>query len=312
MDPNQPSQSPTRSASDDSYSVVSDSDILDAQSEQITAKALSQPVSIGKPAAAKGMTELHDDLKLEMSHLIAERNEALQKAKEHEAAKKTAEEFISEQLCALSKKTGHSISDVSTLVTKYEESQNFAKTVIEVYYKRQHEMYLDKSAEVSKLKRELISQTESSEKKLATLNNEVISLQEQVHLDESETKALRTGLKEMEAELVLLKEREAELAIEVDTLKNEKASMWAHTDMQHLREQVKELRDEIEGLNVEVAKLEADKEDMQEGLKEGGAEAKLKLHNARCRGRRLKKQRDNARAAKGGSAPASTVIGSGW
>lgn len=302
----------TQSASDDSYSVVSDSDILDTQSEQITANALSQPVSIGKPAAAKGMTELHDALKLEISQLIAERNDALQKAKEHEAAKKTAEESTSEQLCALSKKTGHSIGDVSTLVTNYEESQNFAKTVIEVYYKRQYELYLDKSAEVSKLKRKVINQTESIEKKPATLNNEVIHLQEQVHLGKSETEALRTSCDEIETELGLLRGREAELQIEVDTLKNEKASMWAHADMQHLREQVKRLGDKIEGLNVEVAKLEADKEDRQKELKEDVTEAKLKLHNARCRGRRLKKQRDNARAAKGGSGPASTSMGSDW
>lgn len=239
-------RSPSQSASDDSYSVISDSEILDLQSEQATANASFQPASLPETSAAVDCkTELHDALRLEIFHLTAEQDEALQKAKEHEAAKKAAKESIHEQLYALSKKTGHTISDIPTLINKYDENSKFAKTVVEVYYKGQVEKNHDKSREISKLKRDIAAKTESSDKELSALKDEKASMQEQIQVDALIFAVLQTDSQDMEKEIVSLREQNAELTAEVAFLQSEESSTesWAHPDLKVQRKRVKDLKE---------------------------------------------------------------------
>ncbi|KAK5945845.1 hypothetical protein PMZ80_003053 [Knufia obscura] len=372
--PEQSVSSPSSVASsDDGFSVISGSELLEPQAADVPATVLSASSIVTQEITPTAPTPAIE--RLEITNIEAERDRALEALAEQQAADQATQDSIREQLKALTKDGEKEITDIPTLISRYQLGQqrvDIAESVAlnlgkltrknrsEAFDKiralehdkkvledtiaaqaqalelakeeaaqfRSKALYIENTDDdvngklrascqtIEGLREEVESlgalarlrgeetanqaqKIEDLERKLHATTNEVTVTQK------SETKLLEkvTGqaveIDELKYDNKVLRLREEELECDIeerdeqlDDLHNEISTLEADKD--DLENQVQDLNDEIEGLRDSIEDLKA-----QLANREGNVdETKEKLHNARWRGRRLKKQRDIARAAK--------------
>ncbi|KAK5083328.1 hypothetical protein LTR70_008165 [Exophiala xenobiotica] len=331
MPPQPPSPlSPAQSSSEDGFSVVSHSETFDLKHAETVANDPCAPVQ--QPHISKElnrMTELNDTLTLELSQIKEQHDEVLGKIETQNAAQHGKDNYIREQLETLSQNINKPIPDIPSLIQNYEQDKkelaslqwylDTSKNHIRLLQRQKIENLAEK-ARLNLENTTLTTEAEARTKELTALQNDRISAESQAKADartiaelKSNSRVLRTHIDSLEQQTADLKLNLTTLDIANKALNTRKTKLKRSiskrdsqiTDLQNeiavRRADCLDDEDQIQTLHDEIARLEAVREDLEDELADRGAEVaggKVKLHNARWRGHRLKKQRDGARAAK--------------
>lgn len=334
--PQPPSPLSLAQSLEDGFSVVSYSETLDLESAETEANDSSAPAQ--QPHVSKEllrMTGLNDALTLELSQIRDQHDEALRKIETQDAAQQDKDNNIREQLEALSQNINKPILDIPSLIQNYEQdkeelaSLQWTLNTLEDHLLKFHRQVQEVLVEKDRLTLEnttLAIEAASRTKQLTALQNDKISAASQAKADalthartiadlKSNDRALQTQIDSLEHLVADLKLKLTTLDTKNKDLRSRKKQLKHSiskrdsriTDLQNeiatLRADKLDDEDQIQTLHDEIARLEAVREDMEEELadrEDEVEEGKKRLHNARWRGRRLKKQRNGARAAKAG------------
>jgi len=330
--PSQPPSpmSPAQSPSEDGYSVVSHSETLDLEYAETAANDPSAPVQ--QPHVSKElnrMTELNDALTLELSQIKEQHDEVLRKIETQNAAQHGKDNDICEQLKTLSQNINKPIPDIPSLIQNYEQDKKELATLqwyldtSRNHIRLLHRQKQENLAEKTRLNLEnttLATEAEARTKELTALQNASTSAESRAKADARTIADLESNSRVLQTHIDSLEQQTADLNLNLTTLDTANTALNARktklkrsiskrdsqiTDLQNeiavLRADCLDDEDQIQTLHDEIARQEAAREDLEDELADREAEVaggKVKLHNARWRGHRLKKQRDGARAAK--------------
>lgn len=293
--------SPANSASDDSYSVISDAEALDPKPAESGADIPSQPVQqpdlsdeITRMIELNGaltlelsytkvqrdeafekidrMTELNGVLQLKLPQVKEERDEALEKVATQEAAKHAEDKATRKQLQALTKGEKDSIKDIPTLIAKYREALDNIGSSLSLIEAQMIEMRsrqkdnLEKSTEIKQLKaekRNLELDLRSRDQEVTHLQCEMLCLKDSAQRRfTDQIAALKADVKDMEKDNADLK---SELTACDQLTENLNATIdTLKEDMEALENKLEARDEEINELRSKASSLNATKPDLKE------------------------------------------------
>lgn len=269
------------------------------------------------------MTELNDALTLELSRIRKQYDEALRRIETQDAAQQGKDNDIREQLEALSQNIDKPILDIPSLIQNYEQDKKepaplqWTLNTLEDHFLKFHrqvqEMLVEKdrlTLENTALQNDRISAESQAKADALTDARTIVDLKSNSRALQTQIDSFEHLVADLKLNLTTLDTKNKDLRSRKNRLK--RSISKRDSQITDLRNEMATLRadklndeDQIETLHDEIARLEAVREDMEEELadrEDEVEEGKKRLHNARWRGRRLKKQRDGARAAKAGDA----------
>lgn len=271
------------------------------------------------------MTEVNKTLSLQLSRIKHLYEDAVDQVAAQEAAKQTADDSIRKQLNLLSQNINKPVPDIPSLIKDYENDEKEITSLscrLNDFEERFQKLQFD-AQEVQDEKfvlrfenMDLSNKIRCRDSELTTLKSARNSAEEQVKDVTHRLTALRDHAQTLHDDLenweALSNAQLAEMStLEADLqsqkrkhkraiAKRDEQITTLQTEVSNLKAKKHDDEDEVQTLHDEIARLQALNEGLESelaGREDEVEEGKQRLHNARGRGRRLKMQRDGARAA---------------
>jgi len=305
-----------QSPSEDGFSVVSQSETLDPESAE------QQP---HVPKELLRITEVNNALSLELSQIKQLYNDAIEQVAAQKAAKQTADDSVRKQLNVLSQNINKPVADIPSLIKDHENGEKEITSLNWrlIDFEERFQKLQSEAQEVQDEKfvlrfenMDLSNKIRCRDSELTTLKSARDSAEEQVKDVTHRLTALRDHAQTLHDDLenweALSNAQLAEMStLEADLqsqkrkhkraiAKRDERIATLQTEVSNLKAKKHDNENEVQTLHDEIARLQAVNEGLENELAEREdevEEGKQRLHNARERGRRLKGQRDGARAA---------------